>query len=124
MDGEANFLDVHILGREYRVVCPPGEEEALAAAVRLVDGQMREISGKSKHSTAERVAVMAALNIAHDYLVAQAGARSDSDAGGDAGGDDDAAKKIETNFDSTGMERRIEAMDTRLAALLETPTHS
>jgi cell division protein ZapA len=116
MTDEANFLDVQILGREYRVVCPSGEEDALAAAVRLVDAQMREISDKSKNSTPERVAVMAALNIAHDYLAEQAGAQS--------GGIDGAAKKIETDFDSTGIKRRIDVMDTRLAALLEMPTHS
>lgn len=113
MSDEASFLDVHILGREYRVVCPSGEEEALAAAVRLVDAQMREISDKSKNSTPERVAVMAALNIAHDYLAEQAG-----------GVVDGAAKKIETDFDSAGVKRRIEVMDTRLAALLEMPTKS
>ncbi|GHT92631.1 cell division protein ZapA [Betaproteobacteria bacterium] len=112
MTDEANFLDVRILGREYRVVCPTGEEDALAAAVRLVDAQMREISDKSKNSTPERVAVMAALNIAHDYLAGQTGAPAG------------AAKKIETDFDSAGVKRRIEVMETRLAALLEMPNHS
>ncbi|MDR3055651.1 MAG: cell division protein ZapA [Zoogloeaceae bacterium] len=116
MADEANFLDVQILGREYRVVCPTGEEDALAAAVRLVDGQMREISDKSRNSTPERVAVMAALNIAHDYLAAQAGHGVDAA--------DSAAKKIEINFDSAGAKRRIEVMDTRLAALLEMPPNS
>ncbi|MDR1888240.1 MAG: cell division protein ZapA [Zoogloeaceae bacterium] len=112
MAGEVNFLDVHILGREYRVLCSPGEEDALIAAVRLVSDQMQEISNKSRNSTPERVAVMAALNIAHDYLAAQTEGRAG------------ASKEIETNFDSTGLKRRIEVMDTRLAALLEMPVSS
>jgi cell division protein ZapA len=108
MDGGENFLDVRILDREYRVVCPLGEEEALAAAVHLVDGQMREISSKGRNSTPERVAVMAALNFAHEYLMAQA-ARAEEGA------------QLETREGNTYLRRKIEIMETRLAALLDMP---
>jgi cell division protein ZapA len=70
MAGEANYLDVRILGREYRVACSAEEREALQEAVQLVDGKMREIAQRTKNSIAERVAVMAALNIAHEHLSA------------------------------------------------------
>lgn len=99
MSGEASFLDVKILGREYRVACPPGEQEALLAAVRMVDDKMQDIAHKTKNTVPERVAVMAALNIAHEHLSATQGA--------------------EMSFDSSGVKRRIEAMDTRLNALLD-----
>ena len=99
MSGEASFLDVKILGREYRVACPPGEQEALLAAVRMVDDKMQDIAHKTKNTVPERVAVMAALNIAHEHLSANKGA--------------------EMSFDSSGVKRRIEAMDTRLNALLD-----
>ncbi|MCE1170792.1 cell division protein ZapA [Azovibrio restrictus] len=99
MSGEASFLDVKILGREYRVACPPGEQEALLAAVRMVDDKMQDIAHKTKNTVPERVAVMAALNIAHEHLSATKGA--------------------EMSFDSSGVKRRIEAMDTRLNALLD-----
>ena len=44
MSAEPNFLDVKIMGREYRVACSPEEREALIAAVDLVDGKMRDIA--------------------------------------------------------------------------------
>ena len=70
MSAEPNFLDVKIMGREYRVACSPEEREALLAAVDLVDGKMRDIAQRTKNTIAERVAVMAALNIAHEHLSA------------------------------------------------------
>jgi cell division protein ZapA len=103
-EAKANFLDVEILGREYRVICPPGEEEALHAAVLMVDEKMRDIAAKAKSMTSERVAVMAALNIAHEYL--------------DATQKKTNAPERQRSFDSADAKRRIEAMDTRLDALL------
>jgi cell division protein ZapA len=73
MSAEPNFLDVKIMGREYRVACTPEEREALLSAVDLVDNKMREIAQRTKSTIAERVAVMAALNIAHEHLAGQAG---------------------------------------------------
>lgn len=72
MSAEHQFLDVKIMGREYRVSCTEEERPALMAAVDLVDGKMREIAQKTKTTIAERVAVMAALNIAHEHLSAPA----------------------------------------------------
>ena len=72
MNIESNFLDVKIMGREYRVACSPEEREALLAAVDLVDGKMRDIAQRTKNTIAERVAVMAALNIPHENLSAPA----------------------------------------------------
>jgi len=69
MSGEQNFLDVKIMGREYRVACMPEERDALLAAVDMVDGKMRDIAQRTRSTIAERVAVMAALNIAHEHLV-------------------------------------------------------
>lgn len=68
MSSEPNFLDVKIMGREYRVACAPAERDALLSAVDLVDNKMREIAQRTKSTIAERVAVMAALNIAHEHL--------------------------------------------------------
>ena len=66
MIAEPNFLDVKIMGREYRVACSPEERDSLVAAVDLVDNKMREIAQRTKSTIAERVAVMAALHIAHE----------------------------------------------------------
>ena len=59
---------VTILDREYRVACEPEERASLVAAAALVDTRMREIRNNARTATMDRIAVMAALNIAHDFL--------------------------------------------------------
>jgi len=61
-------LDVTILGREFKVACKESEREELTEAVALLDRRMRDIRDAGKVSGAERIAVMAALNIAHEWL--------------------------------------------------------
>lgn len=61
-------LDVSILGREFRVGCRESEREALLQAVAHLDSRMREIRDAGKVSGIDRIAVMAALNIANDLL--------------------------------------------------------
>jgi cell division protein ZapA (FtsZ GTPase activity inhibitor) len=65
--GETLTLDVSILGRDYKVACKADEEPELRDAVAFLEGRMREIRENSKTSSVERVAVMAALNLAHDF---------------------------------------------------------
>lgn len=64
---EATVLDITLLGREYRVSCSPDEREALLKAATYVDEKMRDIGAKT-HSGGEKLAVMTALNIAHELL--------------------------------------------------------
>lgn len=59
-------LDVSLLGRAYKVACRESEKSDLLDAVALVDRRMREIRDTGRITGSERVAVMAALNIAHD----------------------------------------------------------
>ncbi len=59
---------VQILDREYRVACQPGEEEALLASARFLDRKMREIKSSGKVIGNDRIAVMTALNLAHELL--------------------------------------------------------
>lgn len=66
-------IEVTLLGRAFRVACPPEEREQLLAAVAYLDAKMREIRDSSKVVGMERVAVMAALNIAHELLNARVG---------------------------------------------------
>jgi len=68
-DGKA--LEVTILGREFRIACPPGQEQELLDAVTYVDNKMRDIRDGAKVMGAERVAIMAALNIAHEHLTSR-----------------------------------------------------
>jgi cell division protein ZapA len=64
-DGQTT-LDIALLGRDYKVACKRGEEAELEAAVAFLDRRMREIREGSKLSSPERIAVMAALNLAHE----------------------------------------------------------
>ncbi len=64
-------VPVHILGKEYRIACPPGEREALFAAARYLNAKMRQIRDGGKVVGTERIAVLAALNIAHELLQAR-----------------------------------------------------
>jgi cell division protein ZapA len=59
-------VSVHILDREYTVGVEPTERESLTAAARMLDGKMREIRGSNRMAAVDRVAVLAALNLAHE----------------------------------------------------------
>ena len=61
-------ISVSLLSKEYRIGCEPGEEEALLKAARLLDGRMKEIRNSGKVIGTDRIAVMAALNLAHELL--------------------------------------------------------
>lgn len=61
-------VTVHIMDKEYCIACPPEERTNLENAARYLDGRMREIRSGGKVIGAERVAVMAALNITHELL--------------------------------------------------------
>ena len=65
-------LDVSLLGRDFKVACKTDEQAELRDAVLLLEERMREIREASKTSSIERVAVMAALNLAHDVQRARA----------------------------------------------------
>lgn len=111
MPNDANYLDITLLGKEYRVACPPDEQDALLAAVAYVDGKMHDIAEKTKSNIAERIAVMAALNIAHELL---AGARR---AVGD--GSAEAAESTSAGLDFGAVRRRISDMEAQLDAVLQ-----
>lgn len=92
MSGEPKALDVTIMGREFRVACPEEERPALLASVRHLDKRMREIRDAGKVVGLDRIAIMAALNIAHELL----------------------ASRGSDGFDSTEFEGRIKSMRERI----------
>lgn len=93
----AKALDVTIMGREFRVACPPGDEEALLESVEFLDRRMREIRDGGKVIGVERIAIMAALNITHEYLSTRLG-----------GG-----------FDVSEFRRRIKSLESQLEQALD-----
>lgn len=61
-------VTVRIMGREYAVACPKEEHEALVASAEFLNQRMMTIRRRGKALGAERIAVMAALNIARELL--------------------------------------------------------
>ncbi len=72
-------LTVKIMGREYQVACPKEERDLLLASARYLDDRMVAIRRRSAGLGIERIAVMAALNMAREMNQAnQAGQSSES----------------------------------------------
>jgi cell division protein ZapA len=61
-------VTVSILDKDYQVSCKPEEVAALRQSAQYLDKKMREIKHGSAILGLDRIAVMAALNIANDYL--------------------------------------------------------
>jgi len=70
---EQQAIDVNIMGREFKVACPEDEREGLKTAVSYLDKKMREIRDTGKIVGVERIAIMAALNLAHELLTTRSG---------------------------------------------------
>lgn len=64
-------IKVQILGKEYPIACPAEEHHDLLLAARYLDDKMRQIRDNGRVIGTERVAVIAALNLAHELLQAQ-----------------------------------------------------
>jgi cell division protein ZapA len=70
---ESNVMKATILDREFHIACPREEQPELLAAVSYLDLKMREINDAGKIVSVERIAIMAALNIAHELLTMKMG---------------------------------------------------
>jgi cell division protein ZapA len=94
-------ITISLLGREFRVGCPEGEEKQLAASVDYLNRKLKEVRDTGKVVGNERIAIMAALNIAHEHM-------------------SNPGKAAAPSVDSAAIRRRIAAMqetlDTALAA--------
>ena len=92
-------LDVAILGREYKVACKESERAELMQAVSLLDARMREIRDTGKIAAVDRIAVMAALNLANELLRTRP---------------EPAARAAAAPIDDPRSERRIQAMQSAI----------
>ena len=79
MTGTSEAVSVRVLDREYTVGVAPDERDSLMAAARLLDARMREIRGGNRVAALDRVAVLAALNLAHELQQRPAPADADDD---------------------------------------------
>lgn len=65
-------LDVSIMGNPYRLTCKEGEEKTLREAVSYLDGKMCALRDSGKVKGNDRIAVMAALSMAAEFLSVKA----------------------------------------------------
>ena len=72
-------LKIRILDKEYQVNCKPEEREALELSAKLLDEKMEEIRRGSHIIGVERIAVMAALNLAHDLIRSEQAVKADAE---------------------------------------------
>ncbi len=61
-------INISILDKEYKIACPSGEQPALLASAEYLDSKMREVRDGGSIIGSERIAVITALNIAHELL--------------------------------------------------------
>ena len=92
-------VTVRILDREYTVGCEPDERDGLMAAAKILDAKMREVRGGNRMAAVDRIAVLAALNLAHELQQS----RSD------------------TERRERDLARTVGAMQRRLDDLFDTP---
>mgnify|MGYP002621956178 CR=1 FL=1 len=65
-------VSVRILEKEYQVACPASERTDLLDSAEILNAKMREIRDSGKVVGLDRIAVMAALNMANELLHAKA----------------------------------------------------
>ena len=96
---EKGAVTISLLGREFRVGCPEGEEKQLLASVDYLNRKMKEVRDTGKVVGNERIAIMAALNIAHEHM-------------------SNPGKGSAPSVDTASIRRRILAMQETLDAAL------
>jgi cell division protein ZapA len=92
MNAEPKGLQINIMGREFRVACPEEEQKGLLEAVDYLNRKMQDIRSSGKVVGLERIAIMAALNITHEFL----------------------STKVGGGFDIADIKRRINRMENVL----------
>jgi len=79
MDAPKREVEVTIMGKPYRVVCPPEQEEQLIAAVSYLNNKVAETKSRAKDmkyqdfgGDRDSVLAIVALNASHELLKANA----------------------------------------------------
>ena len=91
MSADPKALQINVMGREFRIACPESEQKELLEAVDYLNRKMDEIREHGTVIGVERIAIMAALNIAHELLTTKVG-----------------------GFDMAALKRRMQSMETTL----------
>ena len=76
---DTSSVSIRILDKDYTVACPPGEEAALMSSADLLNKKIKEIKVRGSIIGSERITVMAALNLAHEFITANNNANEKAD---------------------------------------------
>lgn len=98
-DPMSETLDIKILGKDYRVACAPEERRSLEEAVALLSARLNASREKTR-SNGEKLAVMVALELAHELVLAP-------------------QNSMGAPVDSENLRRSIKSIESRIAAALE-----
>ncbi len=77
MSDDSTPVTLQILDKDYRIACAVGEEQALLDCARMLDKRMREVRQNGRVIGADRIAVMAALNVIYELMQRCNGAQAD-----------------------------------------------
>jgi cell division protein ZapA len=69
MSDKPQSITLMIMGKEYKILCDLEEQDDLAYSAQQLDQQMRKMRDSGKVNGSERIAVLAALNLAHELQV-------------------------------------------------------
>ena len=64
-------LNIKIMDKDYRVACPADQQASLKKSAEFLNGRLNEIKTRGSIIGTERIAIMAALNLAHELLGSQ-----------------------------------------------------
>ncbi len=95
----SDTLDIQLLGKDYRVACAPEERESLETAVAMLTTRLNNSREKTR-SNGEKLAVMVALELAHELVLAPQNSSGKS-------------------VDSENLQRSIKSIESRIVAALE-----
>jgi cell division protein ZapA len=72
-------VSIRILGKDYTIACPSGAQRSLISSAKDIDDKMRELRKSGKIIGSERIAVITALNLAHELNSANEKSSVDDD---------------------------------------------
>lgn len=95
MGSASEPVSIRLLDREYTVGVSADERDSLLEAAKLLDARMREVRGANRMTAVDRVAVLAALNLAHELQQLR---------------EENAARDRELARTLDGLQRRLDAL--------------
>lgn len=90
-------VTIRILDREFTIGVDPKERDSLLAAAQLLDSRMREARGANKTAGIDRIAVLVALNLAHELQQQRGGGAASKEVGQSLG---EMNRKLDDLFDA------------------------